>query len=709
VLKASKTHLFFAIFLLALNGFGQSKTVDSLLMVIVVGSGQDLKGALIEYSRAMQGLPSGEWAGKSANAYNLLGKTVDSEGIIFALQQMGEFYEANKMPLESIRFLKLAYQKAERLDSKLQMGITLRRIALVYQNEDMLKESLTYIYQSLGIFLSKEVYTKAIITFYEASLINYKAANYADAVNDFHSALKLLRKLPADSVTKDLKFFIMSGWNTTGRSCMELKRYDEGLQAFDSAAVIADDIHNRFWKGLIAGNKGDLLMKTGKLDEAIILVREDMDISIEFREYHSAAAAACVLCDIYVEKEDVKKAKAYLDSASQLFHRLPAQRTVQLRFLMSSSKYFGATGDFKKAYNFLLKHKMISDSSLNEERLLSLSQVKARYELEQKESEIKFLSELNDLQSQQIRNQRLIIVTSALAIVLFVGFLWYTVRSIRNLRSKNRIIELQQLEIEEQNSELLSQGQLLQEQNQVVQMSNVVLEEKVKRRTLQLETSNTELDTFLYHASHDIRRPITTILGLSSVSRLSSGDDKTALLFDHISNTARDMDSMLSKLHMAHELNRPPSERGQINLREIIDELVRKFVPELRRLKIAYEYVGEQSAFCFSNASLLQIVFSNLIENSINFRKIFEEGNSIIRIRTAKIGDKFSITVEDNGIGIEEQYLDRIFELYFRGTAKSKGNGLGLYLVKKAATLLGATIQVASNYEEGSKFTLVMQ
>ncbi len=682
---------------------GQSHRLDSILQAIQEHEPSDLRPLLVKYEAELRKIPKTDREKQAIKTISVLESAPNSERIIFALQQLGQFYQNLKMPAESIRFLQLAYQKAERSNSKLQMGLTLKQIALVYQNEQMLTESLTYIYQALRIFEEKKFNAKAIITLYEASLINYKASNYIGTLNDFSSAIELFNKLPRDSATTDIKFYMMSGWNTAGIANRALKKNKEGLAAFDEADKIAVELNNKFWKGLIAGNKGELLLQMGKREEAIVLIKQDMRVSMQVNQYSSAAIASCSLCETYTAMKDLKRAKNYLDTAIMMFSKMGYVSSVQRRLSLTMSNYYSASGDYENAFKALQKHLILKDSSFNQERLISLSQVKAQYELKKKQSEIELLSQRNEIQKEEIKNQGLLILASTLLIVLVGGFLFYVAFNNRKLKKKNAIIESQRSEIEAKNEELEVQSQVLQEQNLLVHTNVVELEERVKERTIDLQLSNQELDTFLYHASHDIRRPIATLLGLERVSRLSEGD-ASKHLFDCVAQTASDMDSMLSKLQMAYTINRPIEDFSWVSFHWIINEAATKFNEAFLHLKIDFIHEQKIQTPSLLSPSLLTIIFSNLIENAILFRK--EKDNAFIRITSSQSDDLVIVTIEDNGIGIEKEYLEKVFDLYFRGTERSKGNGIGLYLVKKAVTILNGTIEVISQFEVGTTFKI---
>lgn len=689
---------------LSLHAAAQSQ-LDELLDNIIKQEKFDITPLLDKYQSEVAKLQPREREVEAIKAISALEQAPDSEGIIFALQRLGDFYEDQKMPALSIRALQVAYQKAKNSDSKLQMGLTLKQIALVYQNGQMLTESLTNIYQALRIFEERKLHVKALISLYEASLINYRASNYSGAISDFTAAIDIYRNLPPDSITNDIRFFMMSGWNTVGLCYRVLKKNKEGLAALDSAKQLAIKINNRFWQGLIDGNKGEILLQMGRPEEAARLMEKDMRMSIQYEQYSSAAIAACSLADIAIDRHNLKSARRYLDTATMMFHKINFKPSSQRRLLLVTSHYYSAAGDYTKAYKSLQRYMQLKDSSVNEERLISLSQIKAQHELEKKQSEIQLLSQRNEIQREEIKNQRLLIMASTMSVLLVGGFLFYAFNNNNRLKRQNYIIQSQRKEIEAKNEELEAQSRMLQEQNLMVHTNVMELEKRVQERTRDLQLSNQELDTFLYHASHDIRRPIATLLGLERVSRLSDGDPNSKYLFECVARTASDMDNMLSKLQMAYIVNRPITDYSWISLHWMINEAARKFNEDFHRYRINFIHEQRGLVSLFLSPSLLMIIFSNLIENAVYFRKEGAEP-SFIRVISSQNGDLVTVTIEDNGIGIEPQYLEKVFHLYFRGTERSKGNGIGLYLVQKAVSILQGTLELSSKYEVGTIFKI---
>ena len=108
-----------------------------------------------------------------------------------------------------------------------------------------------------------------------------------------------------------------------------------------------------------------------------------------------------------------------------------------------------------------------------------------------------------------------------------------------------------------------------------------------------------------------------------------------------------------------------------------------------------------------SDATRVRIILNNIISNAIKYRS-FDRVKSFIKI-IAEVSEKeVNLTIEDNGDGIEHSKLPHIFDMFYRATEKSGGSGLGLYIVKKVADKLKATVDVSSQELEGTIFNITI-
>jgi len=136
----------------------------------------------------------------------------------------------------------------------------------------------------------------------------------------------------------------------------------------------------------------------------------------------------------------------------------------------------------------------------------------------------------------------------------------------------------------------------------------------------------------------------------------------------------------------------------------LISESVKKFSKQIEEKGMKLIVEGDV-AFVNTNEHLCKIFLENMIENSINFSTPI---NPCLRINTSHAGNSITVIIEDNGQGIPASIQHRIFEMYFRGSDNSKGNGLGLYIAKRAIDKLGGTVTFISRLNEGSSFKITI-
>ncbi len=308
---------------------------------------------------------------------------------------------------------------------------------------------------------------------------------------------------------------------------------------------------------------------------------------------------------------------------------------------------------------------------------------------------------------------------SILLLIILSVIIYYRIRT-RNLRARKETLEKlvieKSKEVQRQTDELLVQNEELTSQNeQIVQQANALqkaqdtlsqinntLETTVEKRTEELRQAYKELDTFFYRSSHDFRRPLTTFMGLAEVAKISTTDQRALDLFKKVDETARSLDKMIHKLQSISDLEWQQMMYKEMDLKSLVDDVYYLYREELNQKNIQ-AVTDIQIKNVVTYPALLKIILENLIENAIQFS---QGTSSRIVVRCRQNTDTIQIEVEDNGQGIDMEYQDKIFDMYFRASANSKGNGLGLYISKKAVNKLKGRIEFTSTLDVGSTFII---
>lgn len=227
--------------------------------------------------------------------------------------------------------------------------------------------------------------------------------------------------------------------------------------------------------------------------------------------------------------------------------------------------------------------------------------------------------------------------------------------------------------------------------------------------------ANKELDRFIYSASHDLRGPLTSIVGLTRLIREEKTSRTVEEYLNMIDISAEKLEEALKSFAYFSENMRLVDEPVEIkDFEAFVNEVVKDvsgISNDFLRLKV--EVITEQKNAFVTEAHRLRIILSQLLFNAANFQD-FTNSNRRVQINVNVDGRKLVLKVRDNGIGIPAQIKEKIFEMFFRGNAQSRGTGIGLYVVKDAVERLNGTIQVESrpgdtcftvNLEEGRIFT----
>lgn len=280
----------------------------------------------------------------------------------------------------------------------------------------------------------------------------------------------------------------------------------------------------------------------------------------------------------------------------------------------------------------------------------------------------------------------LLLVTNIILLLVAIAIM----RSRRNLRQNMH------LEIETKSRELMTIQDQVHQANEELRVINTNLEAIVEERTLKLSKVNRELDMFLYRASHDLRRPITTLMGLVEVSKLGFNESSARMLFEKINDTAVNMDGMLEKFSMINTINHENYACCSIDFEDIVNQIRQSSVVNTYASQINFDIQIDKKIQLVSEPQLITFVLKNLIANSVIFHSHSADRQPIVRLIIKQMGNTIGIELYDNGIGIPQNMIPEIFHLFYRGSEASKGNGLGLYVVQKAIEKLSGEIRVES-------------
>ncbi|MBT34601.1 MAG: hypothetical protein CMO01_33480 [Thalassobius sp.] len=310
----------------------------------------------------------------------------------------------------------------------------------------------------------------------------------------------------------------------------------------------------------------------------------------------------------------------------------------------------------------------------------------------------------------------------ALAIfsLFLYGIYWYRLRSIRkqnrilaikvNERTKRLQVANEELRqknyfIQEQKEEIQAQAEELEDYTKEIHLINEKLEETVVKRTAWLKKSNEELDNFVYRVSHDIRAPLSSILGLISLIKMETMPLKIEEYVNMVSQSINKLDTFVKNILDYSRNSRLKVEPEEINFTKLLNDILEelKYMQHAERLELIREFNIEENFY--NDALRLQVIFRNLISNAIKYQNPYED-HSYAKVKISVNAQELNLEVEDNGIGIRKDDQLRIFDMFFRSDNRTAGSGLGLYIVKESIEKLGGSISLDSQVHKGTTFKI---
>lgn len=245
---------------------------------------------------------------------------------------------------------------------------------------------------------------------------------------------------------------------------------------------------------------------------------------------------------------------------------------------------------------------------------------------------------------------------------------------------------------------------LKHEDNQVIGCATVLKDISEQKQIDNLKSQ------FVSMVSHELKAPISAIKGYIDIilsGAIKNNPDKERDYLERSSLRSGSLIKLIKDLLAISRIENQTKERvlEEINLADIISELVEFFQNEIKTKGIEVENnIGADLPKIFADKDEIGIIFTNLISNAIKYNK--ENGKIILSSQCN--GNFLSITVKDTGIGLKEEDRNRLFEDFFRAknehTRTITGTGLGLSIVKRIVELNFGTIDVESEYEQGTSF-----
>jgi signal transduction histidine kinase len=458
--------------------------------------------------------------------------------------------------------------------------------------------------------------------------------------------------------------------------------------------------------GDIARRKGDYATAEDYFHKALTVVARYPENAVSNSRFYN------LLGYFYTDLKQFDQAQIYLDSS------LAVSLRANMRFRMKDAyqgyqHLYATMKNFEQAYRYQSLVALYQDSLFNQESARQIATMQRELESREQTAQISLLTKDSEIQ-QTTRNALL----GGIAVVILAGLLLW--RSYLQMRSVNR-------RLQSQNVEILEQRSMMERQSEEIATINSELQQKNQH----LVNLNEEKSQFMRIAAHDLKNPLTGIRGLAEFLATDASNlptEEIALVSNRVAETADRMFQLVKSLLDVNAI-----EDGSIvmhtanfNVALILETAVQNYVEAAKAKNMrliltttaqseSLEQSIEAEFMAFADAQLTAQVIDNLVSNAVKYSpmgksvvvRLFRESleNSGMAKRTSKY---IRLEVQDEGQGLTEQDKTLLFgkftKLSARPTAGEDSTGLGLSIVKQLVEMMYGQVWCESEYGQGATF-----
>ncbi len=620
--------------------------------------------------------------------------------------EMEQFYQLRKAFRSAAMDLRLQYyhkgiRSADALD-QLDYRILFRRgLSEYYETLDSLNLAMEKIDE--GIALATENRHTSLVTLY-----NDKAILFSK-LSDYDPALKyyILSVEYADSfaVAPEKRFAL----GNISRIHRYRQEYSKAKYYTLEALKINQSLPEEEAQGSTLfdySQLGDIYKELGKADSSLYYYQKAIALAKAIPDPKAQANNYLKVSQLHLNQHNIPGAKLYQDSSQHLGSKLDstfswhAIHLNEARILLTQKQYpqveqvlkkidperFNFQGK-KKYYTFLIEYcRQINDyhrafdyqGTLHEligkvegaQRDRYMVYTEAKFNASQKGRQIQELQQAALISKASIQRQRAWIMASLISVVSILVVVFF-----------------------------------LQRDNQRKLKFNRALQQKVAEQTLELREANEELQHFNYIISHDLKEPLRNIVSFSSlIKRKFSGNPELDEFLQIISRSGEQLHHLVRDVLEYQGVGKFPKELAVVDTGIVIEEVrhsLAKFISE-RNGRILHQNLPTIHTI----KGPLTIIFKNLIENGLKYN---HSSFPTVTLKYDSLSDRHLFQISDNGIGIEKQYFQTVFQMFKRLNARDQypGSGLGLAICQKVTKQLNGELKIkASNLEHGTTFEL---
>lgn len=634
--------------------------------------------------------------------------TENKKHINSAYNVLGEVYYQRGRHKDAVKYLKKCLVFSQETGNKKESARLLNAIGAIYYSWGINEKALEYMFMSIDIYKSLNDSSEFALLYNNIGLLYKNIEKPQLSINFYKKALKIAK------FNNDTNYVPLI-YNNTGGAYLLLQQFDSAEYYFLKSIALKKITNNELSLAHSFGNLSDLYIQKTEYKKAIEHLKKVLFISERIDNINIKTLANSSMGKVYTKLGVYSMAEDYLKNAMRLSNKMQSH-TVKLDIVKNFADLYFEIKDYKKATQYLRQYIAIKDSMFSQEKLKKISELQVVYNMESNQLENESLKKINLSHEQKIKEVRhtthYIVVISILIILIIVLF-----NRFQLIKKKNKINKLQMQEIEALNKKLKDhnkQSTLTLESKMSVLKDNInLITKQQKEQTILLkkeQKSNNLKDDFLNNISQEIRIPLNTISGLSSLLKMKNENENEEIV-SYLDGIAQNSDRLLTLLNNVIDYNRIESENIRISaehfkLHEIINGIVQLYKFRINEKKLNLIIDVSLDIEIKADKVYLSKVLNELIDNAVRYTK---QGD--VKVLTDQYNEKeVCIKICDTGSGISSKNLPHIFKSVEtpNNATRFKNESAGLPLSKRLIEMLGGRIEISSKEDEGTTVTIIL-
>ena len=580
---------------------------------------------------------------------------------------IGYTYLLNRDYKKAYNYISQAKIHADKSAVRREQAESKRLLASLYVMTNMLHESLPIFLEALA--LHKEIKSNKVFETLQGISLYYRA------IGDFNKYLEygnLLLNHPDAQVENQLRGLAEY---TVGEALLKLERYEQARPHIEHTIRILKKVSST-WVSEGYVTLAELEFKANNFPKALEIVKQSKKIAEQDKYYLASLQAELLTADIFQALNRQKDAILSLETAIEqaIYH---SDKATEQKANLALAELYEQSNSPQLALQFYKEYKKNTDELFQKDQETQSTFYNAQLNLEHKEQQISQLEAAKALQqlelAQKEKTEQLRDSILALLVIILISLIYYVIHA---KRTKNQMKVLAQ----------------------------------------EANLANKAKSNFLAKMSHEIRTPMNAIIGLSQLALNAKLSPKQR---ENISMVHASSQSLLTLLNDILDFSKIEAKKLELEhtdflLNNSIQRLLNvcSFSADEKQLKLNVHIENDVPTSLTGDALRLEQVLINLVNNAIKFT---EQGDINIAVSLVKQLDnvntlKFSVT--DEGIGIGEEQLLRLFKAFSQAdvsvTRRYGGSGLGLTICKELVELMSGTINVESELGKGSTFSFTV-